>query len=228
MKQYLNVDKQKPGSSVVYWIRRPEYTDVFSQGYVGITCKPVKERWSDHSRASKQHNGIIKNAIKGDKDVIYEVILVAQDRAYCQKIEKLLRPKENIGWNLSVGGDVVNSKLGGQTNRLRHIKEQLLDVNKACQKWWDAERKMLKRQAIEARKKAKIDFVPFTGERKISKRNNSGYTGVTWFKNYQLWRSQLMVDGKLKCLGYFKDVKDAAQAYKEAKEAKVRKLKGFA
>lgn len=213
MKKYLGQDKQKPGSSVVYWVRRPEYTDIFTQGYVGISSQSVMDRWTDHRRGTNGHNGILKSALSGNKDTVFEVVLVADSREYCEYIEGLLRPSERIGWNLAVGGGKLNNKLGGQTNRLRHIRIKLANANKACELWWEAERKMLKRQSIEARK----DYVPYTRTRKLDKRNTSGFTGVTWFKNYGMWRSQIMDQGKLKCLGYFRDINKAAEAYRTAK-----------
>lgn len=225
MKHYIGRDKQPPGASVVYWVRRPEYTDIFTQGYVGISSQPVRDRWSDHSRDSNRHNGILRTATKGHKDTIYEVVLVAQDREYCERIERLLRPKERIGWNLAPGGGNPDNKAGGATNRLRHIKIKLANTDKACHLWWESERKILKRQALEMKRKARESFIPYTGPRKLDVRNTSGYTGVTWFKNYEMWRAQIMVDGKLKCLGYFRDVEEAAQAYKIAKEAKARSLR---
>jgi hypothetical protein len=225
MKHYIGREKQPPGASVVYWVRRPEYTDIFTQGYVGISAQPVRDRWSDHCRDSNGHNGILRTATKGHKDTIYEVVLVAQDREYCERIERLLRPTERIGWNIAAGGGNPNNKVGGATNRLRHIKIKLADTDKACHLWWEAERKILKRQALEMKRKARESFIPHTKPRKLSARNKSGYTGVTWFKNYEMWRAQLMLNGKLKCLGYFQDIEEAAKAYKIALEEKNRNLR---
>lgn len=224
MKQYIGVDKQLPGSSVVYWIRRPHYVDVLTQGYVGISSQPVKERWTAHGRNSNGHNGILRNAINGGKDIVYEVLLVAQDREYCERIERLLRPSEYIGWNIAAGGGYPNNKVGGATNRLNHIKAKLADAHKASELWWRAEKIMLKRQAARMKREAREAYVPQTAPRKLSKRNSSGYTGVTWFKNYGMWRAQIMVDNKLKCLGYFRDVHEAAKAYEVARQAKIDAL----
>ena len=48
------------------------------------------------------------------------------------------------------------------------------------------------------------------------KNNTSGYTGVCWHKQNKKWLARIRIDGKMKHLGYFDDIKDAAQAYNEA------------
>ena len=90
----------------VYWIRLPEHTDMFSQGYIGVS-KNVKTRWARHEKDSlknKHENAHLANAIlKYGKNLIKEVILIASEE-YCYVVEKLLREKENVGWNLNIGG----------------------------------------------------------------------------------------------------------------------------
>lgn len=225
MKQYLGQDKQKPGSSVVYWIRRPEYTDIFNQGYVGISSQPVMDRWTDHKRGTNGHNGILKSAITGNKDTVFEVVLVADNREYCEYIEGLLRPSERIGWNLAVGGGKLNNRLGGQTNRLRHIRLKLANANKACELWWRSEAKVLRQQALTAKRKARAEFVPYTKPRRIDSRNKLGLTGVSWYKPYNKWRAQIKLDNGPKFLGYFDDPHEAHRVYLEHKERRVADLR---
>lgn len=50
----------------------------------------------------------------------------------------------------------------------------------------------------------------------LPKNNTSGYKGVTWYKRYNKWLAQTLVDGKRKNLGYFNNKLDAAKAYNEA------------
>ena len=86
----------------VYWIHHPEHTDMFTQGYIGIT-KNIAKRFEEHkNRPSNTH---LKNAINkyGWDNLVKEVILVA-DKAYCLMIEAKLRTKEQIGWNVNKGG----------------------------------------------------------------------------------------------------------------------------
>lgn len=89
-------------SSVVYWIHHPEHTDMFLQGYIGVS-KDLKRRFNNHAKRSD--NPHLKNAINkyGWDNLIKQIILVA-DNAYCFMIEKLLRSNDNIGWNIVKGG----------------------------------------------------------------------------------------------------------------------------
>ncbi|WGZ92673.1 MAG: AP2 domain-containing protein [Candidatus Thiothrix putei] len=52
--------------------------------------------------------------------------------------------------------------------------------------------------------------------KKKSSRNTSGFTGVHWDKAKNKWQAQIMLNGKQKHLGYFDDILEAAQAYKNA------------
>lgn len=51
---------------------------------------------------------------------------------------------------------------------------------------------------------------------RISASNTSGYKGVSWFTNQQKWRAAITIDSRKIHLGFFDDVKLAAQAYDEA------------
>ena len=89
-------------SSVVYWIHCKEHTDMFTQGYVGIT-KHYNKRLSQHKK--RPSNPHLKFAISkyGWDNLIKEVILIAEE-SYCLLIESLLRSKNTIGWNIAKGG----------------------------------------------------------------------------------------------------------------------------
>ena len=52
--------------------------------------------------------------------------------------------------------------------------------------------------------------------KKKSKNNTSGITGVTWKKRDKRWEAQITVDNKIIHLGYFKTIEEAAKARKEA------------
>jgi len=52
----------------------------------------------------------------------------------------------------------------------------------------------------------------------ISKRNKSGYQGVSW-SQFGKWVAMITIDGKRKNLGYFVNASDASEAYKAAKVA---------
>ena len=92
----------------VYWIRAPHHTDMFSQGYIGVS-KDTKTRWNyGHKWAHKNNrheNQILANAINkyGWDNLVKQVILIS-DSDYCYDIEQKLRPVAEIGWNINIGG----------------------------------------------------------------------------------------------------------------------------
>lgn len=52
--------------------------------------------------------------------------------------------------------------------------------------------------------------------RSLSKKNTSGFNGVSWMKGSKRWRAQIRVDGRLIILGLFSDINLAVLARKEA------------
>ena len=46
--------------------------------------------------------------------------------------------------------------------------------------------------------------------------SGSKFKGVSWYKNYRLWRAAIYVGGKQKCLGYFSGEVEAAKTYDAA------------
>lgn len=97
-------------SSVVYWIAHKDHTDMFSQGYIGVS-KNHKKRWYNHSW--KRENVHFNNAINkyGWNNLQKKIVLIAEDD-YCLDIEAKLRPTKNIGWNIAIGGGKPPSPLG--------------------------------------------------------------------------------------------------------------------
>ena len=91
-------------SMSVYWIHHPSHTDMFTQGYIGITTRFAR-RMFEHKKLST--NKYLSNAIKkyGWDNLIKEVVLVA-DKEYCVDVETKLRSGDEIGWNLVKGGGI--------------------------------------------------------------------------------------------------------------------------
>ena len=143
---YKGTEHQPKGASVVYWIHKPEHTDITKQGYVGITNRPVKERWSSHKLASKktpdEHCAVVNRAIQKYPNLIYEVVLVADTREYCEKIEGLLRPHNRIGWNIARGGMMVDTMMGGIGHKYKWVKHWIDNPIEAADRWWNAEKLM--------------------------------------------------------------------------------------
>jgi len=90
------------GNTSLYWIRLPEHKDFLSEGYIGISNN-VNYRLKQHKNYAT--NAHLANAIKkyGWDNLIKEVVLIANE-SYCLMMEKIIRAKENIGWNIAIGG----------------------------------------------------------------------------------------------------------------------------
>lgn len=92
----------------IYWIRAKDHSDIMSEGYIGVS-KDANKRWKyghfwSHKN-SRHDNPRLSNAIaKHGWDNLVKEILVMGSEDYCYEIEKKLRPTEEIGWNLAVGG----------------------------------------------------------------------------------------------------------------------------
>jgi hypothetical protein len=95
-------------TSSVYWLHQPEHTDMFSQGYIGVS-KNFKKRLNQHYKLNE--NPHLRNAIDkyGWDNLIKQQILIG-DEQYCFDIEKKLRPTSHIGWNIMMGGIVYGKK----------------------------------------------------------------------------------------------------------------------
>ena len=106
----------------LYWIHHQNHTDIFSQGYVGVSNN-VQKRWSDH--AWKSQNAHLANAINkyGWDNLVKEVMLIADD-GYCLDIEAKLRPTDKLGWNIVKGGGKPPSALGKKFTRSDEWKEK--------------------------------------------------------------------------------------------------------
>lgn len=94
--------------ALVYWIRKPCHTDIFSEGYVGVTTKSSEERFKEHisrSNSNSRKKSVVHKAIKaiGHVNLVFETILIAEEM-YCYNIENKLRPQESVGWNVAIGG----------------------------------------------------------------------------------------------------------------------------
>lgn len=158
---------------------------------------------------------VINHAIRKHRDLIYEVVVVADTREYCERIEGLLRPTNNIGYNIARGGMPVDTMMGGIANRERWIKYWIDNPIEAANRWWDTERALLNKQAIVHRRARKPK--PFTKDRNPHKDSNSKCTGVTWFTKYSKWRAQIGISPIVITLGYFNTKEQAQDAYLQAK-----------
>jgi group I intron endonuclease len=112
----------------VYWIHHKDHTDMFSQGYIGVSSN-VKKRWYDHNH--KPSNAHLQNAINkyGWDSLVKEVLLVA-NKAYCLMVESQLRSTDSTGWNVVKGGGMP------PVNKWNKGKKQLPHVTEAVRQYW--------------------------------------------------------------------------------------------
>jgi group I intron endonuclease len=105
--------------SSVYWIRHPDHTDMFTQGYVGVS-RNLAKRWERH--ANRTQNSHLANAIKkyGWGNLVKKVVLIA-DEAYCLAMETKIRVVENIGWNIIKGGGMPPAKANSGSFKLGDV-----------------------------------------------------------------------------------------------------------
>ena len=89
-------------SSVVYWIHLPEHTDMFTQGYVGVT-KDMKKRFADHKNTTENVH-LLRAIKKYGWDALVKSVVVIAEQAYCLMIESKLRADDKTGWNIVKGG----------------------------------------------------------------------------------------------------------------------------
>jgi hypothetical protein len=224
VNKYIGYEHQPKGASVVYWIHTEEHTDMYSQGYVGITMYSAKDRWINHRSASRRTADktckILNSALRKYDSLIYEVILVADSREYCERIEALLRPTQGIGWNIARGGMPVDTMMGGIGNRYRWVQHWIDNPMQAAERWWQTERKLLNKQARIKRKLNKP--APHTKERPINSNNTSGYKGVGWFVKSNKWRAQIGIRPYVYTIGYYEDKEQARQHHCLAENIRTR------
>lgn len=85
-----------------------QHSDIVCEGYVGVT-NDVKRRLGAHKRGGNSH---LSNAFnKYNSDVVCDVILKGGSE-YCLMIEAILRPNDNIGWNIAKGGGMPPNQSG--------------------------------------------------------------------------------------------------------------------
>lgn len=91
----------------VYWLRHKNHIDFTSQGYIGVSNNP-KERLRHHlieANANRHTDKNLSYAIrKYGKENLEMQIIVISDKVSCYDLEKKLRPKAFIGWNMREGG----------------------------------------------------------------------------------------------------------------------------
>ncbi len=91
----------------LYHICRQKDKHNLSVGYIGISKSPRK-RWASCGYKQNPH---LTNALKKYDDVIYYVLVCSTTKG-CATLERKLRPKPNMGWNIAPGGGMPPSAKG--------------------------------------------------------------------------------------------------------------------
>jgi group I intron endonuclease len=96
----------------IYWIHHPDHTNMFTQGYVGITKRFERRMW-EHLTLGQ--NRYLTFAIKkyGWDNLIKEKVIIAS-KEYCLDIESKIRATAKIGWNLVAGGGMPPLSIKGR------------------------------------------------------------------------------------------------------------------
>ena len=100
---------EKSDLTCVYWIRKVEHTNIYTEGYVGVSTN-IERRWREHvteARANRHPNSFLRNVINKHypDNLIFEIVYLSNEDN-CYNYEEMLRPETNIGWNLRSGGPV--------------------------------------------------------------------------------------------------------------------------
>lgn len=224
MHTFNTTKHQTKDSSVIYWIHKPEHTDMFTQGYIGVTKRKALARWREHLRTTHRPELKIYLALAKYDTLVFDVIVIGT-REYCQQIETSLRPTPNIGWNTAIGGDDNCTLAGGISNKQRWANILKNDPIKQADRWWRKEMALLKRlhkieqQKIkEQQRNEYLKIKPLRLHRKVSIDNPTGLLGVSYYKPYSKYRGQIYINGKAITLGYFDTPEEAHLHYKVAKK----------
>lgn len=90
----------------IYWIHFNTFTDPYNEGYVGITNN-INRRLSEHT---KSHNLQLKEAL--GHDATYKILHDNLSYSEACEYEYNYRPRKNIGWNISTGGNIPPNQKG--------------------------------------------------------------------------------------------------------------------
>lgn len=86
--------------AILYWLHRQDESNMFDDGYIGVTEK-LAARMRSH-----------KHRFKAIWDQLKLTILVIGSPKYLFELEKKLRPRRNIGLNVAEGGYRNNVMIG--------------------------------------------------------------------------------------------------------------------
>ena len=89
---------------IVYWVRKEVHTDIYTEGYVGITKKSLKERVCEHKKSSG--NSIVAGKLRKHSDLVWDIVHVVETLEEALALKAEYRPTQFVGWNLQKGGEL--------------------------------------------------------------------------------------------------------------------------
>lgn len=119
---FINILKNMITTHYVYWIKRKTHTDIFTEGYVGISNNPFK-RFNNGHKYTK--NKRLKHALSKYSDIEIVIVHEKSSEKECSVLEEQYRPKPNIGWNLNKGGDMPP-----QHHRTKEVCKKISNTHK--------------------------------------------------------------------------------------------------
>ena len=106
---------QRDRIAVVYWLHLKEHTDVFTQGYVGVTTRLIDIRFKEHcnkfSSSYNQYNPLHLAFAQYGIDNVVRTRLCACAEQQAYEVEEIFRPFEYMGWNTAEGGRISKASL---------------------------------------------------------------------------------------------------------------------
>lgn len=101
--------------AALYWMHLKDDTDVFTQGYVGVTRRLIDIRFKEHcakfynnyNQYNPLHLAFTKHGV--ENIVLTRLCVCTEKQAY--ELEKIFRPFEYMGWNTAQGGKLSQSAL---------------------------------------------------------------------------------------------------------------------
>lgn len=116
----------------VYWIRSADMSDIFTEGYVGVSYDPRK-RLRQHIREARTEtyyrNADFKHLLLSDFESIILDVVFSGKRTDCLQEEARLRPRKYVGWNVKTGGAVG----AGSPHDLKY--SEVLDIYDSLRGW---------------------------------------------------------------------------------------------
>lgn len=114
----------------LYWIRTPEMSDMFSEGYIGMSTISARHRWNAHKAASKvpekQHLPIYRAFHKHGAEGLVMQVLVSGPDDYITDLEAKLRPDVGIGWNCAQGGQATGKGRKASKESIEKRRKKML------------------------------------------------------------------------------------------------------